>query len=340
MSGTTLASSKSALIARTARVSALVALWLVATLVATTSAHAAYAGWQFQGPGDGFVNIDQVIVVQVKAPTTFFAEQFGFTGTSSNGYIGLQTDGGRLDGSIGETAIFSLWDATAAAPGPGARCQTFTGEGEGYSCRLAYPFVTGTPYQLRVWRLEADRSGQWWGGWVTDLSTNWQSYLGKIRVPHRSRPLIGGPLNFIEYFGPGVANCGRVPRSTAYFTQPAADFDGMGGYQYYSRLSSWWGDCTAGDTADWHGWHGVSLTHGRASPPTSTPSPPTSTPSPPTSRCQIVRARRHVLARLMRSARRRLTHARTRPDQRRARRLLRSRTRRLAHQRTIVRRLC
>lgn len=31
---------------------------------------------------------------------------------------------------VGKMIIFSIWDALAAEPGPGASCECFTGEGE------------------------------------------------------------------------------------------------------------------------------------------------------------------------------------------------------------------
>ena len=65
----------------------------------------------------------------------------------------MQTNGNRFNGTTGDTAIFSLWNANATS---GPSCGVFGGEGNGYSCRLAYPISTSTYYRYRVWRLGAD----------------------------------------------------------------------------------------------------------------------------------------------------------------------------------------
>jgi len=203
----------------------------VTVLLATASpAHAAqhqnaylYSNWNFSGSTVGYWNVDQLMRVEQKASATYWAKLWTFRGASYGGYMGLQTDGSRGDGTTGETAIFSLWNANAAS---GPRCFTFGGEGVGYSCRLAYPFSLNTYYRLRVWRLNADTGGQWWGAWIQNTAT--------------------GVRNFVEYFGPAMP-CTSVPRSQAVWTQPAANSLGGGLYQYGSTYASAnKGSCTDG----------------------------------------------------------------------------------------------
>jgi len=120
--------------------------------------------WRFTG--SGFVNVDQLVSVVTRADASYWAMQWAWTDTSQStgGYMGLQTNGSRFDGSSGDTAIFSLWNANASS-GPG--CGRFSGEGSGLSCRLAYPvYDDGNWYRLRVWRLQSDAGGQWWGAWI------------------------------------------------------------------------------------------------------------------------------------------------------------------------------
>lgn len=209
-------------------------------VVATPAGHAAgqhqngaaHLSWNFGRSPLRAWNVDQVIAVKQRATATYWSMSFTFTGTGRGGYLGLQTNGTRTSGSVGDTAIFSLWGANGARRGA---CQKFGGEGTGYSCRRAFGFATNTDYRLRVWRLESDARGQWWGAWIRSGRTGVDYHLGDIRVPANSRT-IESVTNFSEYFGRQVA-CDRVPQSQAYFTQPAANFLGSR-YGYYSRFDS------------------------------------------------------------------------------------------------------
>lgn len=233
-----------------ARVAAILLLAVAALGGVQTSATAAgqhqnanlYAYWNFHGR-NGFWNVDQQVRIAQKASSSYWAMNFGFTATPSDGgYMGLQTNGRRFNGSTGDTAIFSLWNATATR---GANCGRFGGEGTGRSCRIAYPISTGAYYRMRIWRLEADSAGQWWGAWILNPATGKDSAIGQIRVP-RAKNLLTTPMNFSEYFGP-ARTCDTVPVSVAYFTQPAANSRGGGRYDYGSVFSSSHrGSCTGG----------------------------------------------------------------------------------------------
>lgn len=237
---------------------ALSALALFA-VVGVATAPPASAAWHQDGhlyvywdwSGSGYWNVDQYVIVRQKAASTYWAQYWTWTDATYGGYVGLQTDGYRGDGTIGEMAIFSLWNANAAS---GPLCVEFGGEGVGYSCRLAYPVSTGVTYRYRIWRLDADSGGQWWGAWILNYATGVESYLGKIRVASSHR-LMTSVMNFTEYFGPAVP-CNQVPKSIADFTQPAANSQGGGRYQYGSRFSSSYrGSCTGGSvTVVSYGW--------------------------------------------------------------------------------------
>lgn len=192
-----------------------------------------YAHWDFRG-ASGFWNVDQQVRVSRKAHHTYWAMNFDFAGTpGEGGYTGLQTDGRRFDGTTGDTAIFSLWNATATR---GPNCGTFGGEGTGLSCRIPYGFGTSTYYRYRVWRLNADARGQWWGAWIQNTRTGKDTLIGQIRVA-RGKRLMNPPMNFTEYWG-DARSCNGVPVSTAYFTQPAANSRGHNTYEHYSRYAS------------------------------------------------------------------------------------------------------
>ncbi|GLY04492.1 DUF3472 domain-containing protein [Actinoplanes sp. NBRC 101535] len=232
--------------------------WLAGTAVATTALVAVSAApaqavqhqnaniaarWNFNG-ATGFWNIDQRVQVTRKARNSYWAMQWGFTSTPNEaGYMGLQTDARRPNGSTGDLAIFSLWNATNAR---GSSCGRFGGEGTGWSCRLPYTIDVRTDYRYRVWRLEADGGGQWWGAWVLNVRTGVEQQIGAIRVAG-GKNLMTPPLNFSEYWGDAVS-CDAVPRSVAVFTQPAANQQRPGVYQHGSRFAgSTRGACTGGD---------------------------------------------------------------------------------------------
>lgn len=201
-----------------------------------------YAYWDFSGRS-GFWNVDQELRVPVKASASYWASNWAWTDASYGGYVGIQTDGNRADGSTGDTAIFSIWNANGGGPG----CMRFSGEGTGMSCRLAYPIQTDRYYRLRIWRLDADDQGQWWGAWILDEATGVESFIGKLRAAGRGQhTLMAPPMNFSEYFGTKVS-CDAVPVSWAIWTQPAANHRGGGVYEYGSHTAgSHRGDCTGG----------------------------------------------------------------------------------------------
>lgn len=194
------------------------------------------------GSARGFWNVDQELRIGQKASSSYWAQLWSWTNADYGGYLGLQTDGNRFDGSTGDTAIFSLWNANASS---GPSCGTFAGEGVGHSCRLNFPINTNRWYRLRVWRLNADAGGQWWGAWIKDRSTGRDYHLGNLRVA-ATHTLIAGTSNFSEYYGQQVG-CDAVPVSRVSWTQPAANQQQEGRYQHLSRFASASaGDCTGG----------------------------------------------------------------------------------------------
>ena len=216
-----------------------------------------YVDWEFTGTG--FSSIDQDIRVTRKANATTWAQTWSWTDSDTGGYIGLQTAGERFDGTKGDTAIFSLWDALAAQ-GPG--CGKFFGEGEGWSCRLAFKINKGRYYKLKLMRIPSPvlaSTGQWWEARILDEKSGVESLVGDLEVAssHSSaRP----PRNFTEYFGPTVP-CDQVPLSIIDWTQPAANYLGGGAYEWYSSYAppADRGACTGGTvtTATFGGTQGV-----------------------------------------------------------------------------------
>ncbi len=145
----------------------------------------------------------------------FWAHQFRLIG-GEGGYLGLQTKGNRVDGSLGKMAIFSIWNALEAA-GPGTT--RFSGEGEGWSCRIPYAWQPGRAYALKVSAI----GGNWWEAKVRDEVTGEISQIGGIRVPEHWRLLDSWSVMWTEYYGPQLDRCSDLAYSSVIFGTPLAN---------------------------------------------------------------------------------------------------------------------
>jgi hypothetical protein len=205
---------------------------------------ARYADWNYVS-SVSIYNVDQTLSVVTKAPSTYWSLNWTWAGSSSSsgGYMGIQTNGNRNDGSVGDTAIFSIWNANGFR---GNNCMNFGGEGSGISCRLAYPiYGDGNSYRLRLWRLEADSQGQWWGAWIKDARRG-DVKIGELRAP-AGATTVSRANDFAEYFGPKVT-CDSVPLSVVNWGSPTylgQTADGMATLAQTKKAS-----CVGG-TAKW-----------------------------------------------------------------------------------------
>lgn len=170
---------------------------------------------------DSYWNLDQIIWLEQKAPTTFWAEYWLWSDTSkgvsatTGAYMGLQTNGNFFNNlPSGELAIFSVWNATGAK---GYNCGKFSGEGEGYSCRIPFSIYINTIYRYRIWQVDSDSTGQWWGAWILDGHTGEDKYIGSIRI--NSSYKLSVPQNFVEYFG-SYLPCNKLPISITNWKPP------------------------------------------------------------------------------------------------------------------------
>ena len=165
--------------------------------------------------------IDQTMTLVKEAQTTFTALQWSgmsvtnpTTGAVTNngygGYVGLQTNGSRTDGSTGDTVIYSWWDKTATAANRSVAvsgsCKRFGGEGEGVSCRLGMALEPGRAYRFRVSRVLPTE----WAATITDVQSGVETKIGQIRIVDANAD-ITGMTNFIEYYGPKQPTCNDVP---------------------------------------------------------------------------------------------------------------------------------
>ena len=191
----------------------------------------------------GFWNIDQRVKLETLGHHSFWAVDWTWPDGSTFGYLGLQTDGNRFDGSVGPMAILSVWGTRDAA---GPACRQLPEAGGPYSCRLAFTVQTNRWYRLRLWRLPADAAGQWWGAWIMDESTGRDTFIGRVAVDP-SRNLLGDAVSHTQYFG-SATTCADVPRSVAVWTAPAGNSNGdaVGTYAVSARFAN-------GDAPGCHG---------------------------------------------------------------------------------------
>ncbi|GLY27963.1 hypothetical protein Kisp02_13280 [Kineosporia sp. NBRC 101731] len=204
--------------------------------------------WNMKG-AENLTEVHQKMTIKKKTKSSYWSLFYGMTGASGDageqqGYMGLQTDATRPDGSKGEMAIFSVWNADAFRNQQG-RCITFGGEGVGLSCRAAAAIDVSSTYKFRVKKLETDATGQWWGGWIDDVTAGTSLYLGDL---HNRSPWLANDrlVNFSEYWGTSVP-CAQVPTSAVVWAKPQANPTNAtaDSYQYQAGYNQTvHGDCT------------------------------------------------------------------------------------------------
>lgn len=176
---------------------------------------------RFSLPSDTMYNIDMPLKINVDpGPRTFrfFSQQLSIGPFSA--YMGLQTDMNFPNGS-GKGAIFSVWNATGGTPGsPGSWCQSFGGEGVGFSCRIPYAWSAGNTYRLRIWQITSNS----WAAFVMNMTTGAEVRLGTISIPTSKNPkLSGGITTFTEYYGGDFAACNDLKLSQVTWGMPVGN---------------------------------------------------------------------------------------------------------------------
>ncbi|MBT8492358.1 MAG: hypothetical protein KJO07_04805, partial [Deltaproteobacteria bacterium] len=127
---------------------------------------------------------------------------------AQGGYIGLQTSGEE-----GNTARFSIWDATDARDGS---CRDFGGEGVGKTCHAGLEVVEGHSYKFEVLEL----ADGWYRGVATDISAGVTIHLGDIKAPGTSPQLASNIGNFTEYYGKSLPSCDAANAALVSFYPP------------------------------------------------------------------------------------------------------------------------
>jgi Domain of unknown function (DUF3472) len=179
--------------------------------------------WPAAATGAGSLAWD-LTVLRDPGPTTYFwAHQWSFEG-GDVGYFGLQAHDQRDDGSAGRLAVFSIWSAIGCAGNPG--CHGGVEGAPFWTCRLAYEWVSGRAYRLRV----ARRDRGWWSASVTDRASGTEALVGSLQVPRRWGGLdlaARGSSVWTEFYGAnvlgGIAAPELVPHASVRFGTPGAN---------------------------------------------------------------------------------------------------------------------
>lgn len=212
-----------------------------------------YTNWWWSPPSTGFTNVVHGLTIEkVTTDSSYFwAHQIKFI-DGVGGYIGLQSNGLRVDGSRGKTVIFSIFGAGLDATAGSCHVQQagFDGyDSSGSSCKIAYDWVIGRKYNMRLTLRETDSTGKWWHGFVKDTVTGTDTFIGKIKVPLTWKGLGGWSVMWTEYFGPQPATCKEIPYSQVIFHDPIADSGTIKPIDKSNKLSSN-NDCLTSSVTD------------------------------------------------------------------------------------------
>lgn len=197
-------------------IAGLVVAGFVSVLVASSSWAESAAGTYMQWfwPGDGYTEREwRLTPLTDSSPSAYFyAHQQGFV-NGDGFYVGLQT----ANSGKKKWMLFSVWQALGAqVDGGKGWCQTFEGEGEGYSCRAEYNWIAGRPYILKVYQVSSD----WWRAQITDTVTGRVTALGRINVPQDWGGLGDWSVSWTEHFIDREPQCADLPYSRVRWGVP------------------------------------------------------------------------------------------------------------------------
>lgn len=166
---------------------------------------------------------------------TYWAHQWGFSGSQEGGYAGLQSR------NANEKALnFSIWGATAWQEATGSQCAFFGHEGSGVQCWINYPWKEGITYRIKV----AKSGSNGWMATITDTTTAITTTVATIQVP-ASYGGLSRLSEWVENFAQGneqPSTCAQVPRTIAVYGIPKAN----GGTVLPTSSSTYtYGDCAA-----------------------------------------------------------------------------------------------
>lgn len=188
-----------------------------------------YTNWFWNPPSEGFNTVEHGLTVEAVTPDApfFWSHQFKLI-NGDGGYIGLQSNGSRVDGTRGKTVVFSIFNAGIEGS-PANHCKVEQKGFDGYagssgtSCRIAYDWQTNHKYNLRVAIYSRESTGNWWIASVEDTTTGEKTWIAKIKVPATWKGLGSWSSMWTEFFGVKPATCELLPYSRVRFYAPVAN---------------------------------------------------------------------------------------------------------------------
>ena len=177
-------------------------------------------------PGTRIVFTDVTSFKQTVTPVestgnekNYWATQWTWSNDNDGGYTGVQPSGIREnESSTGPVALFSLWGATSATPGPNSRCRPFDWEGIGILCRIDLPTVL-TQNSIKV---ERSSDGRDWTGSIQQPNGE-REIIGTIRMPNVNT--MWNIHTWVEYWGANNdQQCDALIGAAAYLSFPELTF--------------------------------------------------------------------------------------------------------------------
>ena len=195
--------------------------------VSAVTARGVYADWTWPSTSSGFTEFEHGLTINQVTPNApfFWSHQFRMVG-GDGGYIGLQSNGNRVNGTSGKTAVFSVFGS--ALSGTTGSCVLESKGFDGYntsgtSCRVPFDWQAGREYKLKVKKISTDSTGHWWQGSIKDTFTGTETVIAKIKIPRTWTGLGTWSVMWTEYFGAQPSSCSALPYSNVTFSAPTAN---------------------------------------------------------------------------------------------------------------------
>jgi hypothetical protein len=202
-----------------------------------------YQDIAFPESDKGYYNYDHSIkVLTDPGPNTSYFWSCSFwIMNGQTAYMGLQTDVLTPNGDIGKGVNVAMWGATNAQPGPNAVVRDTTDGDAGRAIYMPYAWEAGTVYRLRVWQVNSDANGFWWGFWIKNGNTSVDTWIGSIYVPTRNF-IASSSIAWTEYYAADkTAPCNspvRRPESVEFLNPSMNNDDNHPGHQVLPRSSA------------------------------------------------------------------------------------------------------
>ncbi|MDO6410024.1 hypothetical protein [Pantoea phytobeneficialis] len=228
----------------------LLALALCATFAgnAASITPGGMAGWNYTLDATNITGLTFPFTVNTapETPGYYYASQFGFTGATAIGYIGLQPRTADQYSVVFSSFVYGTEVVDSE------RCRLGADGSYGASCSRLYPIKKGQRYLFEVRRGSDDVNV--WYGFVKEEGSTTETQIGAWRLPAGSGLLRSVQSGWIEYYK-SVDTCYTPEVSQITVSPPYVTATGKQGSFYYPHE---YGRCT-GKVNYQYGWVGNDL---------------------------------------------------------------------------------